>query len=53
MVQSLSPFELSQVISAEFDNTKRLKKKLPYSIAHFGFWLLNIGVSLLYVMIFW
>jgi len=52
LVQSLSPVELSQFISADFDNTKHLKKKLPYSIVNFGFWLLNISVSLLYVMIF-
>ncbi|MBD2493174.1 alpha/beta hydrolase [Nostoc sp. FACHB-280] len=52
VVQSLSQTELSQVITGEFAHTKRLKK-LPYSIAHFGFLLLNIGLSLLYVMIFW
>lgn len=52
LVQSLSPVELSQFINADFHNTKHLKKKLPYSIVNFGFWLLNISVSLLYVIIF-
>lgn len=52
LVQSLSNVELAPVVSHHFYTTTVSKKEPSYSIANFGFWLLNISVSLLYAMIF-
>jgi predicted dienelactone hydrolase len=49
LVQSLSNVELAPIVSHHFYNSTASKKELPYFIVHFGFWLLNIGVSLLSV----
>ncbi|MBD2519967.1 alpha/beta hydrolase [Nostoc sp. FACHB-973] len=50
LVKSLNTTELSQVL--DIQGGKPLKKKVPNTIVSFGFWMLDIGVSLLNVMIF-
>ncbi|MBD2567461.1 alpha/beta hydrolase [Anabaena lutea] len=51
LVQSLSSQELSPVLDNNFYGVIP-EKKLPSTIIKLGFWILDIGVSLLHVMIF-
>jgi predicted dienelactone hydrolase len=52
VVQSLSTTELAQALGGDFKAAKPLKKKAPNSPVNFGFWMLDVGVALLHVMIF-
>jgi predicted dienelactone hydrolase len=51
LVQSLSSQELSPVLDNNFYGVIP-ERKLPSTIIKLGFWILDIGVSLLHVMIF-
>ncbi|WP_042341666.1 alpha/beta hydrolase [Calothrix sp. PCC 7507] len=51
-VQSLSMNELAQALDANLKAGKPTKQSSPNSIVNFGFWMLDIGVALLHVMIF-
>ncbi|MCC5628758.1 alpha/beta hydrolase [Nostoc sphaeroides CHAB 2801] len=50
LVKSLNTTELAQLL--DIKRAKPAKKKLPNTIIGFGFWMLDIGVALLHVMIF-
>ncbi|OUL25290.1 hypothetical protein BV372_28200 [Nostoc sp. T09] len=50
-VQSLSTTELAQTVDSESQRTKLSIKKSPNSIGNFGFWMLDVGVALLHVII--
>ncbi|AFZ24835.1 putative dienelactone hydrolase [Cylindrospermum stagnale PCC 7417] len=52
IVQSLSTKELAAVLSDNINATNSARKKSPDIIVRFGFWILDIGVSLLQVTIF-
>ncbi len=51
-VQSLSMNELAQALDTDLKAGKLTKQGSPNSIVNFGFWMLDIGVALLHVMIF-
>lgn len=51
-VQSLSINELAQALDADLKADKSTKQSSPKTIVNFGFWMLDIGVALLHVMIF-
>ncbi|MFN6516148.1 MAG: alpha/beta hydrolase [Nostoc sp. CreGUA01] len=50
LIKSLNTTELAQVL--DIQGGKFVKQKVPNTILSFGFWMLDIGVSLLNVMIF-
>lgn len=52
LVQSLNTTELAQIFESKLKETKPLKNSSSNSIVNFGFWMLDIGVTLLHVMIF-
>jgi predicted dienelactone hydrolase len=51
-VESLSVNEIAQVINTDVKAGKLTKRSSPNSIVNFGFWMLDVGVALLHVMIF-
>ncbi|BAY22786.1 hypothetical protein NIES2100_25500 [Calothrix sp. NIES-2100] len=51
-VQSLQTTELAQAVYSDRKEAKLAIKKSPNSIVNFGFWMLDVGVTLLHVMIF-
>lgn len=51
-VQSLTTTELAQAVDTETRVAKLAFKKSPNSIVKFGFWMLDVGVTLLHVVIF-
>jgi len=51
-VQSLQPTELAQIVDTEGNAAKVWSKNSPISIVNFGFWMLDVGVALLHVIIF-
>ncbi|WP_017651358.1 alpha/beta hydrolase [Fortiea contorta] len=52
LVKSLSINELIQALNADLKAGKATNKASSNSIVNFGFWMLDIGVALLHVMIF-
>ncbi|MEH2084775.1 MAG: alpha/beta hydrolase [Nostoc sp.] len=50
LVKSLNTAELVQLLHIK--GAKLVKKQVPNTIVSFGFWMLDIGVALLHVMIF-
>ncbi|MGF2036936.1 MAG: alpha/beta hydrolase [Nostoc sp. CmiVER01] len=50
LVKSLNTTELAQLL--DIKKAKPAKEKVPNTIVSFGFWMLDIGVALLHVMIF-
>ncbi|MBW4642736.1 MAG: alpha/beta hydrolase [Goleter apudmare HA4340-LM2] len=51
-VESLSVNEIAQAVDTDVKVGKPVKKSSPNSIVNFGFWMLDVGVALLHVMIF-
>ncbi|BAZ01472.1 hypothetical protein NIES37_54730 [Tolypothrix tenuis PCC 7101] len=51
-VQSLQPTELAQIVDTEGKAAKGLSQKSPNSIVSFGFWMLDVGMALLHVIMF-
>lgn len=51
-VESLSGTEIAQTLGTDVKAGKPDKKRSPNSIVNFGFWMLDVGVALLHVMIF-
>ncbi|OUL27046.1 hypothetical protein BV378_10180 [Nostoc sp. RF31YmG] len=51
-VQSLSTTELAQAVDRETPRTRLSLKKSSNSIGNFAFWMLDVGVALLHVVIF-
>ncbi len=52
LVQSLNSTELAQGFDGNVKEAKPFEKSSSNSIVNFGFWMLDIGVTLLHVMIF-
>jgi predicted dienelactone hydrolase len=51
-VQSLTTTEIAQAVDTESRGAKLALKKSPNFIVNFGFWMLDVGVTLLHVVIF-
>ncbi|MEH2394321.1 MAG: alpha/beta hydrolase [Nostoc sp.] len=52
LVQSLSKTELAQALGSDRPKAQYFQKKASNSILNFGFWMLDVGVAMLHVMIF-
>ena len=51
-VQSLQTTELAQAINSDRKEAQLAIKKSPNSVVNFGFWVLDVGVTLLHAVIF-